>query len=80
MIYFTLVVIIVNAPGASIIQEQPIVQEQPPVPRDPGLIYRSCDQCSWSNGYESEASAKMGLGAHTAWCKRGRGRKLKPFG
>jgi hypothetical protein len=79
VIHFTLIVIIVNAPGQTI-QEQPIVQEQPPMPRDRDLNYVTCETCGWQSGYESMSSAKMGLGAHRGWCKRGRGKRSNLFG
>lgn len=79
MIYFTLVVIIVTQGAAPPPIQEPIVQEQPPIPRDPNLIYRTCDRCTWINGYESETSAKQGAASHRRWCRDGHGRKKNLF-
>ena len=75
MIYIGVLIIIV----APTVQEQPIVQEQPPIERDAGLIYMTCDQCTWWTGYESLSAAKMGAASHRRWCKKGRGRKKNLF-
>lgn len=80
MIHFTLVVIIINGAAAPPVQELPIVQEEQPAPRDPKLIYMSCDQCAWTNGYDNLTSAKMGAASHRRWCRDGHRRKKDLFG
>ena len=78
MIYIGVLIIIVSPPPPP---ESPSVQdEQPPLERDPGLIYMTCDQCEWWNGYESLAAAKMGAASHRRHCKAGRQRKKTLFG
>lgn len=70
MIHFTLIVIVVNVPGAAapIVQEQPIVQvdKQPP---EPGLINWHCPQCNWFNAYDNQKSFKNGTKQHLKKCK-----------
>jgi hypothetical protein len=82
MIHFTLVVIIVTQGAAPPqLEEQSIVhQDEQPLPHDPTLIYRTCDKCAWTNGYETEAAAKMGAASHRRWCRDGHGRKKNLFG
>lgn len=86
MIYIGVLIIVVSPvqeeqPPPPPVQQQPIVQEPPArMQREPGMIYVSCEMCTWEGGYESTAAAKMGLGAHRGWCKRGHGRKPNPFG
>lgn len=85
MIYIGVLIIVISPPPpadstTAPVQEQPIVQQEQPLPRDPKLIYMTCDQCAWSNGYESLSSAKQGIASHRAWCKKGHGRKKDLFG
>ncbi len=81
MIYIGVLIVIVSPPPSTETPEpeQPVRPEQPRAD-DPALIYVSCEVCGWRDGYETIPSAKMGLGAHRGWCKRGHGRKLRPFG
>lgn len=79
MIHFTLVVIIVHQGAAPPPVQQPIVQDET-TPDDPVLIYVTCEVCGWRGGYDTMPSAKMGLGAHRGWCKRGHGKRSNLFG
>lgn len=76
MIIISLFIVIVPGQSAADV----VQDEQPPVPRDPGLIYMTCDRCTWENGYETMAAAKMGAASHRRWCRDGHGRKKNLFG
>jgi hypothetical protein len=78
MIHFTLIVIIVNVPGAAApVVQEPIIQvpEPPEVPLDPMRWH--CPQCGWWNTYDNQKAFKIGSFQHLKRCK---GQKKKMFG
>lgn len=66
MIYFTLIVIVVNPvqQPAPVVQEQPIVQKWP----SEGMTYH-CPNCSWWNSYDNMKAFKIGTKQHQKRCK-----------
>lgn len=78
MIHFTLIVIIVNVPGAAVpVVQEPIIQVPEPTPPDPDLIQWRCPHCKWWNAYSNMTSLSIGSKAHMRRCK---GYKSNPFG
>lgn len=83
MIYIGVLIVIISPPPP------PESPAPPPAPvaappvrmeRTPDMVYMDCEVCGWEGGYDTMTSAKLGMAAHTRWCKKGRGRKANLFG